>query len=266
MRIADALRNSGLDPADAEVLLAGLLGRDRAWLLAHGDGALPADTLDRWNAARERRQDGEPVAYILGRKEFYGRAFTVDRRALVPRPATEGLIGAALAFLRRPEDAVTSIDAGIVAVSRAFDRPGSENIRSIVDVGTGSGCIAVTLALERPDLAVYASDLGEDALALARENAAALGARVAFLQGDGLAPFSLLREPFLLVSNPPYVPSGTPLERDVADYEPHAALFAGTDGLDVLLPLARAAEEHPSCAGMIVECREDQTNFLTAIR
>lgn len=259
MRIADALRNAGLPAADAEILLAHALGTDRAWLLAHGDDALSDGDATRWEALRQRRETGEPVAYILGKKDFYGRPFAVDRRVLVPRPATEGLVETTLAFLDNPADAVRPIDSGIVAVSHAF-RP--EQIAAIVDVGTGSGCIAVTLALERPGLHAYASDESPDALAVARANAASLGARVEFRLGPDLSPFADLRETFLLVSNPPYIPEGTALDRDVAEWEPHGALFSGIDGADMLRRLTRAAEDHPYCAGIVVECREGQVRFL----
>ncbi len=255
----EALSSAGIQRADAEVLLAAILKKDRTQLFAHPEQLLTNEEEKQWKDFSARRRGGEPVAYILGEKEFYGRRFFVDPRVLIPRPATEGLIDAALRFLDDPQNETAIIDAGIVAVAHAL-RPLKPTC--IVDIGTGSGCIAITLKVERPDLRLCASDSSEDALAVAQENAKRLGADIEFRQGRGLEPFADLQQPFLIVSNPPYIPEGITLQKDVADFEPHQALFAGKEGRDVLMEIAREAKENSFCAGFIFECREEQASVI----
>jgi release factor glutamine methyltransferase len=208
---------------DAEVLARGVLGWDRARYLSDRGDAPPAGFADAYAAWIARRADREPVAQILGRREFWGREFTVTRDVLTPRPETELVIEETLARL-------------------GDSRP---RLRT-ADVGTGSGILAVTLALERPEAVVVATDVSAGALAVAAVNAAMHGvaARVRLVRTsllEGLAgPFDLV------VSNPPYVPDGARavLSRDVREYEPSVALFGGPDGFDLiraLLPQAAAA-------------------------
>jgi release factor glutamine methyltransferase len=194
---------------DAEVLLAHVLGADRAALFADPQrGLTPAEARGFMDAAR-RRREREPVAYITGWKGFRMLDLAVDRRVLIPRPETEHVVEAAL------------------------DLPAGTRV---VDVGTGSGAIALALKSERPDLEVLATDVSPDALAVARANAERLGLDVTFVAGDLLAGLAA----DAVVSNPPYVADGEPLMPEVARYEPHAALFAGPDGLDVIRRLVRA--------------------------
>lgn len=265
MTIQDAIGGSGLPKADAEILLSALLKKERSWFFAHGDEAMPEHALSDWNEWVERRKKSEPVAYITGLKEFFGRTYRVTPAVLVPRPATEALVEIALRALKSPEPQrfTTEIDSGIAAFVDVWE-PGS-TAKTVCDVGTGSGCIGISIALERPDLAVIATDQSPEALAVAHENAFALGARsVDFRLGDALAPLQDLAEPFLLVSNPPYIPEGTPLEKDVNEFEPHEALFSGTEGTDVLSRIFTQAQTHPHCIGVIVECRMDQAKSLSA--
>jgi release factor glutamine methyltransferase len=259
MRIRDALA-SGLPRADAEILLADLLGKPRTWVLAHDEEELTGVQAMSWEERRERRVAGEPVARIVGRKEFHGCAFRVAASTLVPRPATEALVDAALRFLERPSDGVEEIDAGIVAVSRVL-KPGLP--RCIVDVGTGSGCVAVTLALSRPTLRVIGTDIDEDALRIAAENGEEMGAGgIDWQQGSALDPVLDLAETFVVVSNPPYIPDGTTLDRDVAAYDPPRALFGGPDGADVIRHIVAQATAHPYCLGFVLECRSDQIAII----
>ena len=204
---------------DAGVLLRGLLGWSLADWLLHQERPLDQAQFDQFDRLVARRTTGEPVAYLLGEREFYGRTFRVSDAVLIPRPETELLVDRAMAWLR--------------------DRGPAQ----VVDVGTGSGCIAVTLALECPQIEMQATDVSAAALALAQENATRLGARVRWHHTNLLdqveAPLDLI------VSNPPYVPEGDRAElmRDVRDFEPTGALFGGGDGLDVirqLIPLAWA--------------------------
>lgn len=209
LRLASQRLEEAAVPAprlDAEVLLCHLLGHDRSWLYAHFDCTLDPDRLDRfWDLIAERAA-GKPAPYITGTREFYGRTFLVTPDVLIPRPETEHLVEAALA-LALPE-------------------------ARILDAGCGSGAIAVTLSLEI-GRAVWGTDLSPAALAVAAENARRLGARVHLLACDWT---SAIRNASLdlLVSNPPYVPEAERhgLQREIRDYEPPLALFAGPDGLD----------------------------------
>ena len=212
---------------DAQLLLLYLLGKDKAWLMAHADEALPAAAVNRYEELLERRHRGEPIQYITGETEFYGLSLRVTPDVLIPRPETEHLVEKAL------EEAVR------------FHAP------RILDVGVGSGAIAVALACKLPQAAITAIDLSSPALAIARQNAQRNGVagRIRFLHGDLLAPVQ--EEQFeMVVSNPPYVPVGdrASLAVEVREYEPAQALFAGpspdSDGLDVcrrLIPAAFAA-------------------------
>ncbi|MDD5041461.1 MAG: peptide chain release factor N(5)-glutamine methyltransferase [Candidatus Peribacteraceae bacterium] len=259
MTIDALMHASDLPRLEAEVLMSRALNRDRTWLLAHGDEEVRGhdrEVIEDWCT---RRLKGEPVAYITGEREFFGRTFRVTPAVMIPRPSTEELVRSAREFLDHPQPFIREADAGIVIVSRVL-RP-SFLPQRIVDVGTGSGCIAVTLALECPELKVIATDVSAEALNIARENATLhhVDDRVRFFQGTDLEPVRDLQEPFLLVANPPYIPDGTVLEHQVADYEPHAALFAGSDGGDVLRILLRQAREHPFCAGIVCECQTNQS-------
>lgn len=208
---------------DVAILARHILGWDAAeWLMRQPDDA-PVALTSVLDAVIERRGRGEPVAYLIGEKEFYGRAFAVTRDVLIPRPETELIVDVALARI---------------------DRMASDVAR-VVDIGTGSGCIAVTLAAERRNVQVAATDVSTAALAVASANAARHGvsARVA-CRHQPLAGGE--RQVDLVVTNPPYVPESdrSTLMRDVRDHEPPLALFGGADGLDVmrvLIPDAFAA-------------------------
>ena len=194
---------------DADVLARHVLGWDRASLLARGRDAATAEFIRRFDAAIDRRAAREPVALITGIREFWGLEFEVTSDVLIPRPETELIVEAALA-------------------ARA------ETPQRIADVGTGSGCLAVALAIEFPRSRIVAGDTSEPALRVARRNAMRHGVeeRIAFVRADLL---EALPGPFdLIVSNPPYVPDADPLPPDVACYEPAGALFAGPDGLAVI--------------------------------
>lgn len=190
---------------DADVLLADLLGRSVAYVHAHGE--LEIDE-ERFDSLMRRRLGGEPLQYIRGRADFYGREFLVDDRVLIPRPETELLV----------EEALRRLPRGA----------------RVLDIGAGSGCVAVTLALERPDLSIFATDVSLAALAVARRNCDRLGARVRLAASDVL---DALRGPFdAVVSNPPYIAAGdvATLQAEVRDHEPHRALTPGVRGTEVI--------------------------------
>ncbi len=205
-----ALSARGDSPrTDARLLLAHVLGRERAWLLAHDDSRLSARQSERFRQACARRAAGTPVAYIIGRAGFFGREFAVDERVLIPRPETERLVEEALAYLR------------------------GRHAAAVLDVGTGSGAIACTIAAEDPDAAVEGTDTSAPALAVARRNAERLGvrARCRFLRAE-IARAPAARRYDLVIANLPYVPSGAlPALPDPTAYEPRAALDGGPDGL-----------------------------------
>jgi release factor glutamine methyltransferase len=264
MTIGEIIRGSGLDRSESEILVAEALGNERTWILAHERDEVEERQRQHIEEFLGRRKSGEPVSYITGKKEFFARTFSVTPAVLIPRPSTEQLIVSTVRFLRNPRDETREVDANVSVVARVLRlelRP-----TMIVDVGTGSGCIAVTLALECPGLRVVATDVSEEALRVARENARRYGisGKIEFLAGGELQPVGHLREPFLIVSNPPYVPSGAPLSREVRDFEPSSALFGGPEGMDVLTRILSQARNHPFCAGILLECQTDQISKLLA--
>lgn len=256
MNLKDALTRSGIPPLDAEVLMAHVLQKPRSWLFAHENTDIGEEEAKNFDALAHRRKTGEPIAYILNQKEFYGRTFIVNRDVLIPRPATEELTRVALDFMKKPRFIEKEIDAGISAlcVPLSDDKP-----EAILDIGTGSGCIAATLALEGRTEQIIAIDVSDTALDVAQENFRMLSPNVVAVHGDGTAFIQAMKKPFFIISNPPYIPEGTSLQRDVADFEPHEALFSGPNGTNVLVNIARAAADNPACLGVVLELRTDQT-------
>lgn len=236
--IDSALRGarSRLAPGEAELLLMHVLERGHGWLYAHGRDPLPAAAATRFGRLVERREAGEPVAYLTGRRGFWSLDLRVGPDTLIPRAETERLV----------ELALERLPAGT---------PGR-----VADLGTGSGAIALAIASERPRLQVVATDASAAALGVARDNAVALGlANVEFRHGDWFAP--LVGERFRLVaSNPPYIARDDPhLARGDLRHEPARALASGADGLDDLRVIARAAGAHLEPGGwLLLEHGHDQ--------
>jgi peptide chain release factor 1 len=221
LRVAEALRIPGLDPLDARVLLQEVLRATHAALIAHPERLLSEDEDRRFRELAARRVRGEPVAYLLGWREFYGRRFAVDPSVLILRPETELLVDLAL------------------------ERLAPEAHAEVLDLGTGSGNIALSLALERPDCRVTAVDASARSLAVASNNARSwAAANVVWRHGDWLEPVA--GEAFdLIVSNPPYVCAADPhLARGDLRFEPRAALSAGAEGLDAIRQIVSAS---PAC-------------------
>lgn len=235
--LAEARRT--LPAAEARLLLCHVLGRSTAWIEAHRDEALGDVESERFFAMVSRRAAGEPVAYLLGTREFYGRDFAVTPAVLIPRPETELLVD----------------------LAKAGHAPAR-----ILDLGTGSGCLAITLALEMPDADVTAVDVSRDALAVARDNAERLGARVRFIESDWFA--AVQGERFdLIVSNPPYVADGDPhLSQGDLRFEPMSALACGRDGLDAIRHLIREVPRHlPAGGRFLFEHGYDQADAIAAL-
>lgn len=255
MTIQEASSLTHLAALDAELLMAHVLEKDRTFILAHGGDELSEVHNQQFQSFVRRRAEGEPVAYILGEKEFYGRAFAVDKRVLLPRPSTERLVDIALGFLEHPKNSVTTIDTDIIAAAKVLN---AQTPTTIVDIGTGSGCIAITLKLEGRSEKIIGVDASQDALDVARTNGIAWGVEIDWKLSDGIEFVTKVKQPFLVVSNPPYVPEGMELPKDVSAYEPQSALFSGPDGLSVIRPLIETCEKNPMCTGYVIEMREDQ--------
>ena len=211
---------------DAQVLLGHVLNVDRAMLYAYPERLLTPQQEEQFHLLLERRKRGEPVAYLVGHKEFFGLDFLVDKRILIPRPETELLVEGALNSIR------AMLDAGQTPL--------------VADIGTGSGAIPITLAVQEPRLPyLYATDISAEALEVARINCQrhSVEQRVRLLHGDLLSP---LPEPVdVLTANLPYVGTGEMdmLSPDVRAYEPRLALFSGTQGLDLLYRFFTEAQQ-----------------------
>jgi release factor glutamine methyltransferase len=220
--VSRALAQSGLVPLDAQVVLAHVLAKDRAWLAAHADDPLTRGQEAAFFALAKRRRDGEPVAYLTGVREFWGLPLRVSPAVLIPRPETESLVELALSRL-----------------------PADRDLR-VLDLGTGSGAIALALAHERPRASVLATDVSREALAVAEENARRLGiGNVEFARSDWYADLpSAWRDGAvdLIASNPPYVAMHDPhLREGDVRFEPAAALASGVDGLAAIRQIVAGA-------------------------
>jgi len=233
--------------AEARLLLRHVLGANAAWLEAHRDDLLPRSAAEAFAALVERRAVGEPVAYLLGFREFYGREFSVTPDVLIPRPETELLV-----------------EIGQKKVMRSgIPGDGGSATASLLDLGTGSGCVAITLALELPQARVSAADISAAALAVARANATLLGAHVSFVESDWLACFAGQRFD-VIVANPPYVAAGDPhLNAGDLRFEPPSALACGADGLDAIRRIIADASRHLEAGGwLLLEHGYDQAAAL----
>jgi release factor glutamine methyltransferase len=227
--VHEALRTSGIDAREARLLLAAATGRSEASVLAHPEKSLLEQEKNQFLEMTARRAAGEPIAYILGHKEFYGLELTVNSAVLIPRPETELLVDLAL------------------------DR----NPASVLDVGTGSGAIALAIKRHRPDARVVATDASAAALEVARRNAARFNLEVDLRHGRWFEPVAGERFE-AIISNPPYVVVGDP-HLAALPYEPRLALLGGADGLDGFRVLAREAPAHLLPGGwLLVEHGEGQ--------
>jgi release factor glutamine methyltransferase len=230
MRVADALgqaRPCAVALLDAQLLLAHLMKVSRTWLIAHDDAPLDAELALHWTSWLERRSGGEPLAYLLGHKEFRSLALEVTPAVLIPRPETELLVDWA--------DSLLTAGGGD---------------REVVDLGTGSGAIALAIRRSHPDAHVVATDASPAALAIARSNAARLALQIEFVETSWWQALQGRRFD-LVVANPPYVREGDPA-LDALRHEPQAALVAGHDGLDALRAITSQAPEHLNAGGWIL--------------
>jgi release factor glutamine methyltransferase len=227
-RLIEAGFAAGDAALDAEVLARHVLGWDLAQLLARHREAAPPQFAERFDELIARRARREPVALIIGRREFWGLDFLVTPATLVPRPETEFIIEEALRRVP-PHGACT-----------------------VLDIGTGTGCLAVAITYERPAARAVATDISHEALLVARQNATAHGvaARVGFVRTDLAAGVAVHAD--LIVSNPPYVPDAAALAPDVGRYEPPSALFGGPDGLHIMRRLLTEVPAQLAPGGVLI--------------
>ena len=235
---ADRLALAGVSASklEAQMLAGHAMLVDRAWVLSHPEHEVNDLALE---GLLQRRENGEPLAYILGYREFFGRRFRVDTNVLIPRHETEVLVEAALE---------------------------TENkLLRVLDIGTGSGCIAITLKLERPDWDIWATDISFSALQVARENAEMLGADITFRHSNLFDQMD--HEKFdLIVSNPPYIGREETLPREIKDFEPSSALFADDNGLSLYTQLAQDIGPHLESGGqLLLEIGQTQGSDVRAL-
>lgn len=238
----ELLRSAGIAAVDARALMRAALGVDDAYLIAHPGQPLTDRQRERYLAWVERRRAGEPVAYITGEREFYSLAFKVTPAVLIPRPETELLVEAAL------------------------ERVPAQGLYRVLELATGSGCVAVAIALHRPSAQVTATDVSGDALAVARDNAARHGAKIEFVESDWFAALAGPRF-HLIVCNPPYVAERDPhLQEGDLRFEPRAALVAGADGLACIRLIVAQARAHLDPGGsLLLEHGHDQATRCRAL-
>ena len=254
------------DTLAAELLLLHVTRRDRAWLYAHPDQILDSQILESYFSLLRRRAAGEPTQHLTGKQEFWGLEFEVAPDVLIPRPETEHLVEVALDRLR------------VLELRAARDSKLTGEGLTIVDVGTGSGCLAIALAKELPSAKIYATDISPAALAIAQQNATRLGFvnHITFLESNLLSAFSkagsrylvpvpgntsspnpyppLPRSFDLIVSNPPYIgrKESSTLPVEVRDHEPPSALYGGEEGYELYGMLIPEAALHLKPAGLLV--------------
>lgn len=251
LKVALEEAEAAIGRVDAQVLVGDVLGVDRAYIVANPLRILTESEDARIDSVVAQRSLGMPVAYLTGRREFWSRDFIVTPDVLIPRPETEILVEAALKTYQ----------------VRFHDLENVPGTFSVLDLGTGSGAIAITLALELARAKVTATDASEAALAVARDNAAALGAKVEFLQGAWFAPVAGRRFD-LIVSNPPYVAAGdVHLGQGDLRFEPATALTDGSaDGLDSIRAIVAGAREHLNPGGrLLLEHGHDQSQAVAAL-
>ena len=219
--LRELLKEGRLPALESRMLWQHVLQVPRAWLIAHDDEPVSPEHLRAYRELEARRLAGEPMAYILGVREFMGHDFHVSSAVLIPRPETELLVETAVSIIRGKAAA------------------------TVLDLGTGSGAIAISIALACPQASVFATDLSDEALAVARKNALALGAQLEFHQGSWFQALPADKVFDVIVSNPPYIPVGDPhLVQGDLRFEPTLALSDGRDGLEAYREIVSGA---PSC-------------------
>ena len=243
VKVKEALRAFGTDYRDAELMLLHSLGKDeRSWLIAHDHDELPTDVIDSFSSMSEERLKGVPLAYLLGHREFWSLKLKVTRDVLIPRSETELL------------------------VEWALELASHHNLDSMLDLGTGSGAIALAVQYDLPHLSVTASDVSESVLRVARENAEGLGLPVEFVESSWFGALAQ-RHWALIASNPPYVAADDAhLQEGDLRFEPNVALTDGGDGLSSIREIASNAPDHLEVGGwLLIEHGYDQAADVRSI-
>lgn len=227
------LKKHGREENVVYIAMGYVMGMDRAQLLAHLRKEISSDEWRSFKNLILKHANGEPIQYLIGYEEFYGRKFLVNPNVLIPRPETEELVYGILERVKKRFNVTYKKEHVEVEVSRPY--------LDCVDIGTGSGAIAITLKLEMPELQVTATDISKGALTVAWDNAKRLGAEIRFVEGDLLTPFIGKKRFDVIVSNPPYIPltDRKDLSEVVKDHEPASALFGGLDGLELYRKMIR---------------------------
>lgn len=242
MKINKLLATANHKNIESEIILAYILNKDRSYLYSHSQNNISSRVLDQFTKIIIQRKMHEPLAYILGHKEFYGFKFFVDKRVLIPRPETEGIIDLVLDLAKYRSGKLI-----------------------ICDVGTGSGCIAVTLAKWLPTAKIYATDISKDALNVAKKNAKHhhVGNNITFMHGDLLHP--LLEKVDVIVANLPYIKSGdmNNLEPQISKWEPRIALDGGKDGKQLYDQLFLTYSKYLNPSGKLIYEINGRINTLT---
>jgi release factor glutamine methyltransferase len=241
--ISRALASSGLIPFEAKILLGHVLQRNRAWLAAHADETIEVQDAKAFDALARRRRDGEPIAYLTGKREFYGLDLAITPDVLIPRPETELL------------------------VELALTRIGIDSRASVLDLGSGSGAIALAIASQRPNAEVLGVDASRSAVVLGRSNATCLHlVNVSFVESDWFSAVPKSRYD-VIVTNPPYVRAGDAhLTEGDLRFEPKEALVAGVDGLSAIRAIVESAAAYLAPgAWLLVEHGYDQADSLLAL-
>lgn len=258
-----AKRGVAAPKLSARVIVSDTLGLDRLQLFLKGDKPLSEDELDRLREPVRRRGDGEPVAYIQGKRAFWSLDFEVGPGVLIPRPATETLVEATLAAIKR------TIAAEAPALDETKVESDTEDNTPLVfvaDICSGSGCVAIAIASERTDVRIYATEASPEALGFLTKNIAAHGLerRITAIQGDLMAPIPPLRPVDWVVSNPPYIATAVLADLEVKEHEPRLALDGGADGLDVYRRLIPEAARRAR-RGVLVEISSDQGDAVAQL-
>ena len=243
VKVKEALRAFGTDYRDAELLLLHSLGQDeRSWLIAHDHDELPTDVVEAFSSMSTERLKGVPLAYLLGHREFWSLKLKVTRDVLIPRPETELLV------------------AWAVELASKYD------LQSMLDLGTGSGAIALAVQRDLPHLSVTASDVSGSALRVARDNAEDLGLSVEFVESSWFGALAQRRWA-LIASNPPYVAADDAhLQQGDLRFEPNTALTDGGDGLSSIRVIASKAPNHLEAGGwLLIEHGYDQASDVRSI-
>lgn len=223
--IKDIIEQSGIVKQEVVLLIAHVLRKPKEYVIAHDDSQLTNRQVRKINKLIQRRQNNEPIAYLIGEKEFYGRNFRVNKSVLIPRPETETIID-------------------------VIKRIAKEN-DTVIDIGTGSGCIAITLKLENPNLNVTASDISKKALKTAKENAENLNADVKFVKSDLLKNVRNYTKYDIITANLPYVDEKWKTGEEIK-FEPKTALFADGNGLEIVKQLVEQAKDYIKPGGFLV--------------